>query len=105
MLSPFEILGIGEDCGDEEIKDAYLQATRRWSPDRFPEQFQRIRQAYEAIATRRDRVAYKLFDHTPPSAADLKTLVLAAAQPPAVNDKQLRELLAESLDLKNFPLE
>lgn len=105
MRTPYEILGVPGDADDGRIKEAYLAAARRWPPDRYPEQFQRVRAAYEAIATRRNRIAHELFDTTRPTAADLAALLLTEADPPALNAARLREALAANLKAVPFPLE
>jgi curved DNA-binding protein CbpA len=54
---PIEVLGISRDATDEEIRAAYLQKVREHPPDRSPEQFEQIRDAYEVLrdAERRSR--------------------------------------------------
>ncbi|QEP44826.1 hypothetical protein D5085_17810 [Ectothiorhodospiraceae bacterium BW-2] len=61
-MTPFSILGLDESIDDDEqIKLAYLTKTRQFPPDHAPEAFQRIRQAYETIATAKQRRHYQLF--------------------------------------------
>jgi curved DNA-binding protein CbpA len=61
MKTPFEILGIPESVTDEQAKTAYLQKTREFPPERFPEKFKEIKDAFEKVKTFRERVDYKLF--------------------------------------------
>jgi len=63
-LSPFQILGVPTDADDDRIRAAYLRKVRQHPPERDPEAFRRIRQAYEAIRDVRTRIAYQLF-HVP----------------------------------------
>ncbi|MFB1488116.1 MULTISPECIES: molecular chaperone DnaJ [unclassified Thiocapsa] len=77
MTDPFLILGVPFDAEDAAIEAAYLAGLRRASPERDPAGFEALRGAYEKIRTRRDRLAYALFDQTPPTAAD----ILAKAAP------------------------
>jgi len=105
MLTPYDILGVARDADDDRIKAAYLAAARRWPPDRYPAQFQRVRAAYEAIATSRDRIAHELFDASRPTAADITALLQATAAPPRIDETRLREALAASLLAAAFPLE
>jgi hypothetical protein len=53
--SPFEVLGVPEDAGEEEIRRAYLVKVKEFPPDRSPEAFERIRDAYEAAREPRMR--------------------------------------------------
>jgi hypothetical protein len=57
---PFAVLGVGEDAGDEAIRQRYLALVRVYPPDREPEHFQALRRAYEAIRGERERLEVKL---------------------------------------------
>jgi hypothetical protein len=48
-MNPFTVLGLEETADDEAVRAAYLAAVRRSPPDRDPEGFRRIREAYEAL--------------------------------------------------------
>lgn len=50
--SPYEILGVAPGVSNNALRRAYSERVRRFKPDRFPEQFQRIRAAYEMIRNR-----------------------------------------------------
>jgi curved DNA-binding protein CbpA len=43
------VLGLSENAGDRQVREAYLRRVREHPPDRDPETFERIRDAYEAI--------------------------------------------------------
>lgn len=43
------ILGVSADANREELRSAYRKRLHRYKPERFPQEFQRIRQAYEAL--------------------------------------------------------
>lgn len=76
MLNPFTILNIDASADDEAVRSAYLQAIRQSPPDRDPEGFQRIRQAYEAIRDAEKRLALRLFGPPPlPQLEDLHALL------------------------------
>ncbi len=49
MLNPYQVLGVDQGATEAEIKKAYFQLIRQHSPERDPEQFKRIRQAYEQV--------------------------------------------------------
>ncbi len=53
----YAILGIPRGADDREIKKAYFRLVRQYSPETQPEEFKRIREAYEVLqnpAARRD---------------------------------------------------
>ncbi len=74
IQTPYMILEISPDSDDATIRRAYLSQIRRYPPERFPEEFQRIYAAYEQIQNEEARVAYQLFHHAPPSAAEIAEL-------------------------------
>lgn len=78
MRDPYLILGVPDDADDAAIETAYLEGIKRCPPERDADGFQALRTAYETLRTRRDRVAYALFDTAPPEPADL----LDRAYPP-----------------------
>ena len=45
----YETLGLNPDASPEEVKKAYFRLVRKYPPEKAPEQFQKIRQAYEAL--------------------------------------------------------
>jgi curved DNA-binding protein CbpA len=61
MMTPYAILGVAADAGDEEIKKAYLAKVRLHPPDRDPEAFQQVRAAYEAVRGQKERLRHELF--------------------------------------------
>ena len=52
---PGKILGVSIDADEEEIRAAYLQKIREYPPDRSPEEFEKIRDAYELLHDPRKR--------------------------------------------------
>lgn len=78
MTDPFTVLGVGEDAGDDEIKQRYLALVRAFPPDREPERFQAYRAAFEAVRDERNRLEAKLLRT---SDAALSRLKLAIAPP------------------------
>ncbi len=107
MKTPFEILGIAEDADDRQIKKAYLEAVRRYPPERYPEQFQRVRAAFEQIATEKARVGYMLFDTTLPEPEEIVDRLLRQRRlRPVALRENLRDLLGESVNdcCRNFDL-
>lgn len=49
-------MGIGPDAGEEEIRAAYLRKVKEHPPDRSPEQFEKVRDAYEILRDPRRRM-------------------------------------------------
>jgi curved DNA-binding protein CbpA len=64
-VNPFAVLGIDPTADDEAVRAAYLAAVRRSPPDRDPEGFRRIREAYEAVRDGERRLALRLFGPAP----------------------------------------
>lgn len=98
MKTPYDLLGVDTDASDDEIKQAYLQQVKSHPPDRAPNQFQVIKQAYEAIKDRKSRLNYALF--TLPS-TELEPLLDEALKTPGnihITPTQLAKLLDASLD-------
>ena len=54
------ILGVAAKAGAEDIRAAYLDKVKDHPPDRSPEQFERIRDAYETLRDPR-RAAREMF--------------------------------------------
>ena len=54
-MDPREVLGVGPDAGDEELRAAYLRKVREHPPDRSPEEFEKIRDAFETLKDPRRR--------------------------------------------------
>src|SRR5262249_837234 len=65
VTNPFEILGVSPDATDDEIRAAYLARVRECPPDRSPEQFEKIRDAYEKLRDPRARIRHRLFSVDP----------------------------------------
>lgn len=101
MKNPYTVLEVQEDADDATIKKAYLGMVRRYPPERFPDDFQRIYRAYEQVKTVEDRLSYRLFHYTLPEPADIATLLLQKnkQQVPA-SRKEWQSLL--SRDLQRF---
>lgn len=62
---PRQILGIGLEAGDEEIRAAYLRKVKECPPDRAPREFERVRDAYEMLRDPRQRTRHLLLSADP----------------------------------------
>lgn len=71
MRNPYLILGIGEDADDATVETAYLEGIKLCPPERDAERFEALRAAYEAVRTRRRRIAYAMYESSPPEPADV----------------------------------
>jgi curved DNA-binding protein CbpA len=59
-MDPREVLGVGQDAGEEEIRSAYVRKVKEHPPDRSPEEFERIRDAYDGLRDPRRRMRDRL---------------------------------------------
>lgn len=64
-MEPREILGVDQAAGEDEIRAAYLRKVKEHPPDRSPEEFERIREAYDSLRDSRRRVRDKLLSIEP----------------------------------------
>jgi curved DNA-binding protein CbpA len=62
MTDPYAVLGLPADADDETIRRRYLELVKQFSPERHPDQFARIRQAYENLRDLETRLHYRLFE-------------------------------------------
>jgi curved DNA-binding protein CbpA len=61
MIYPYEALEISEDASQEDIRKAYLKKVHQFSPEKYPEKFQAIVEAYELVKDQTARAKLKLF--------------------------------------------
>lgn len=54
----YQRLGIRRDASQQDIKSAYLSLVRRYTPERAPDRFKRIREAYETLSNPTARAQY-----------------------------------------------
>lgn len=59
-LNYYEILGAAVDASAIEIKKAYFTQVRKFPPERFPEEFKKIRQAYDILSDGESREEYDI---------------------------------------------
>jgi preprotein translocase subunit Sec63 len=60
-MTPTDILGVPVDASEEEIRAAYLAKVKEFPPDRSPEEFEKIRDAYDTLRDPRKRANEMLF--------------------------------------------
>jgi curved DNA-binding protein CbpA len=64
-MDPREVLGVNQDAGEEEIRTAYVRKVKEHPPDRSPEEFERIRDAYASLRDPRRRMRDRLLSVDP----------------------------------------
>jgi curved DNA-binding protein CbpA len=64
-MDPTEVLGVSQDAGEEEIRVAYVRKVKEYPPDRSPEEFERIRDAYDSLRDPRRRMRDRLLSVDP----------------------------------------
>ena len=47
--TPWQVLGLAPDAGPDAIRAAYLAKVKEFPPDRAPEQFEQVREAYDLL--------------------------------------------------------
>lgn len=95
-MTPYELLGIAPTADDKTIRSAYLELIKAYPPDREPERFKEIANAYESIKDAKKRLEFYLFDKEIPITRPIDVLLLQMQRiekrKPPTFDK-LKELL------------
>ncbi|MBT8338541.1 MAG: DnaJ domain-containing protein [Desulfatitalea sp.] len=60
-MNPYDRLGVDTNADDATIRRAYLGGVKRFPPERFPEQFSAVNEAYQLIKDADSRRRYLLF--------------------------------------------
>ena len=92
MNTPYILLDVATDADDAEIKRAYLQKVRDYPPDRDPERFQAIHDAYQSIKDQKCRIGYALFNAPVADFDELLSNALDIGQPVKLNPEQFDKL-------------
>jgi curved DNA-binding protein CbpA len=64
-MDPRAVLGLSLNATEEEIRAAYLRKVKEYPPERSPEQFEKIRDAYETLRDPRRRMRSLLLSADP----------------------------------------
>ena len=98
MPTPYEILDVLVDAGDDQIKQAYLRKVKDNPPDRDPDRFQEINTAYTAIKDIKSRTQLELFTLPHADFDHVIDQMLKTAPTEMPNAEQFKELLSVSTD-------
>jgi curved DNA-binding protein CbpA len=79
LLDPHAVLEVAPEATDDEIRAAYLRKVKQFPPDRNPVEFERVRDAYELLRDRRQRIRHRLLSDD--LLAPLETLLERHAPP------------------------
>ena len=80
-MSLYEQLGIEPTASQQHIKKAYFRLVRQFTPEKAPDDFIRIRKAYEVLSNEADRTAYdtRLSQYTD-MPEEISAIILAAEE-------------------------
>jgi len=62
MLTYYLTLGLSPDVSDYDIRKSYLDLVKKNTPEKNPDRFRQITEAYEKIKTKRRRIESKIFN-------------------------------------------
>ena len=102
---PYAVLGLDSSATAEEVRQAYFRSVRVYTPEAHPEEFKRVRAAYETLRSplRRAELALLVFDET---VAEVDLDLVASAGEGAFDAAALllaAELSASDLARTDFP--
>jgi len=63
---PYSVLGLDRSASAQDVRQAYFRLVRQYTPEAHPEEFKRIRAAYETLRSplRRAELTLLAFDET-----------------------------------------
>ena len=86
-VSDYELLGVGIDADEKQLKRAYYRLIRQHTPDKDPEMFMKIREAYERLSAMKKSIAMPVFaDPSDPAAAAMFSKIKALFQAGSLAD-------------------
>ncbi len=87
MTDPYEILGVSPEADEATLRRRYLELVRQHPPEKCPQQFSAIREAYEQLRDPVARLHNRLFETRTEESiediiADVRAQVRSAPSPP-----------------------
>ena len=61
-MNPYQLLGITAESDDASVRGRYLELVKRYPPERYPDKFNQIHTAYNALKDEKSRLQYYLFN-------------------------------------------
>jgi curved DNA-binding protein CbpA len=66
MQTPYEILGIDKNSSEADIKKAYFNLIKRFTPEKHGDEFKKIRGAYDQLKDSKKRIETDMFIFSDP---------------------------------------
>ena len=79
-LSFYEVLGVDKSADERAIKKAYFALVRKYPPETHPEEFKKIREAYEVLSNPQSRKDYDAVDQFDQYGEEIKARLQAATE-------------------------
>ncbi len=64
--NPFDILGLDNSASTKDIKKAYFQQVKQFTPEKHAQEFKQVRQAYDLLKDDERRMEVEVFSFTQP---------------------------------------
>ena len=61
-LTYYHTLGLAPDCSEADLRCRYLELVRQYPPEKYPERFSKIHEAYEVLNNPLDSLEEMLFN-------------------------------------------
>ena len=61
MQNPYEILGIDKNSSESDVKKAYFNLIKRFTPEKHGDEFKKIRGAYDQLKDSKKRIETDMF--------------------------------------------
>lgn len=91
-MNPYAILGVPRTADDEDIRRAYLDLVRRYTPETHPDRFERISEAYRILKDEESRLRYFLFNEEPGMSSPFEALFLEFSDSQARSPMDFEEM-------------
>lgn len=78
--NPFDVLGLSENASQGDVKKAYFNLVKQFSPEKHGEQFKEIREAYDLLKDPAKRLELEVFQFTRPPQKISKKATMPCAE-------------------------